>query len=389
MRVGFVMMETVTGGAGNNQLLYFTSSSVTDDALVYMSDATGHPNLFCRDLRMGAVRQLTKNADGYMKSYVYFDGTPYTGFAKASPALDVRNRLVYYIQGLEVRCVDFAGNERVVTRLPAGQMTGFTHVSADGTLLCVPTFDEAAFDGFVPGKSVAESIDDRVRVEGLSSCLRVFDTKTGEEVLCERVPLCWITHVQFSPVDNTKILYNHEWPRDCGIRRMWLFDGQKHIRLRTEGDGRKREDWTCHEMWQADGAYIIYHGGYADGTAYIGRVRADGTGNIEIALPPHFQSYGHFTSGNCHSDWLVCDGYYQEGTDVDPEVKSEWISAQVVDWDKRTIMWVPLARHGSSWGSQDAHPHPIFGRGDSKIYFTTDISGKREVCAVDTAAVGI
>ena len=60
---------------GNDQLLYFTSPSLTADGrnLVFISDRTGHPNLFTRDLLTGEERQLTDNAEGFLKSYIYFE----------------------------------------------------------------------------------------------------------------------------------------------------------------------------------------------------------------------------------------------------------------------------------------------------------------------------
>ena len=372
-----------TAGKGNHQLLYFTSSSLTADKLVYMGDEDGAPNLYCADLKGGAARQLTFRREGYLRSYVYFDGEPYKGFGKASPSLDHKNGLVYYIQGREIRRVSLAGGGKLVAALPEGQLTGFTHVSADGRLLCVPTVDEAAFEGFVFKVSDYGYIDDRVHALDLSSYLRVYDTETGAEVMCERVPRCWITHVQFNPADSAQILYNHEWSRDGGIRRMWLFDGARHIPLRAENAaaGRSRDDWTCHEMWQADGQLIIYHGTYADGGAYIGRVRPDGTEAVEIPLPADFRSYGHFTVGTAHNDWLTCDGYYRADGDGDDE--SNWITRLDVNWEKREIAWKPLCRHGSSWAGQDEHPHPIFGQNDTHVYFTSDKSGKREVYAVE------
>ncbi|MBP0574040.1 hypothetical protein J8J27_25405, partial [Mycobacterium tuberculosis] len=99
-------------------------------------------------------------------------------------------------------------------------------------------------------------------------------------------------------------------PGDCGIRRLWLWNVREHIRLRSEGAGRSRADWTCHEMWQADGSGIIYHGKYPDGVAYLGRVGLDGRDPVEIRLPAAYHRYGHFTAGNRHATWLACDGYY-------------------------------------------------------------------------------
>jgi hypothetical protein len=280
-------------------------------------------------------------------------------------------------------------------------MTAFTHVSADGSRICVPTVDARALesDRFVndaPGYKLGNGgkneiisdkpdydIDERVRNENLSSYLRVYDTSTGKELLCEKVERAWITHVQFCPTDHDLILYNHEWPSDCGIRRIWLWDGKEHRRLRTEKENRSRGDWTCHEMWQADGKYIIYHGKYKDGIAYIGRVGLKGDDNIEISLPANYRRYGHFTAGNRHSDRLVSDGYYHpDGTPENSNWGGEWISMQIVDWGKREIKWIPLCEHHSMWNCQDSHPHPVMNRDDSEIFFTSNRDGNRAVFSV-------
>ncbi len=363
----------------NEQLLYFTSSSLLSDGMrmVFMSDRTGHPNLFIRNLASGCETQLTNNDEGFLKSYVYFDGTPYRGFGKASVSLHPQSGTLYYIQGRDIRKVDADGNARTLAHYPDGQMTAFTHVSADGKLLCVPTTDAHALDGDsqLQGQPTY-NIDTRVRSEGLSSYLRIFDTDTGKEIICEQVENCWITHVQFSPTNSTHILYNHEWPSDCGIRRMWLFDGTEHRRLRTEGEGRSRKDWTCHEMWERDGTAIIYHGAFAGGPAYIGRVKPDGTGMTEIALPADYKRYGHFTVGS--PGVLISDGYYEEDGDEDRS-GGDWISRIDVNWENGTARWSPLCRSSSSWKSQDEHPHPIIDHAMRYAYFTSDADGKRAV----------
>lgn len=373
-------LERVTQNPdANDQLLYFTSSSLLSDdsRLIFLSDRTGSPNIFMRELSTGKELQLTHNQDGILKSYVYFDGTPYRGLSKAGISIDPASGSIYFIQGREIRKVTIDGTEVTLAQYPDGQMTAFTHVSEDGSLLCVPTTDARALDGDLQLRGQPDyNIDERVRTERLSSYLRVFDTRSGEEVICERVEQSWITHVQFSPGSRNLILYNHEWPSDCGIRRMWLFDGEKHIRLRTENDGRSRQDWTCHEMWERDGSAIIYHGGYHNGPAYIGRVQPDGTGTVEIALPQSYKRYGHFTVGT--PGVLVSDGYYEEDGDS-PTSGGDWISRIDMDWKHGKAGWLPLCRHSSSWASQDAHPHPIIDHTMTYAYFTSDVSGKRAI----------
>lgn len=392
------------GPVDRAQMLYFTCPSTTQDNrhLVFMRETAGNPNLHVLDLQTREERQLSTNTEGTLKSYVYFRGQPYRGFGRASMSLDAARGLVYWIQGREIRCVDLQGSQRVVAVLPPGQMTAFTHVSADGRRLCVPTTDERALEdeslpmgagrgeNLVGGKrneiisdKPSYDIDERVRREKLNSYIRVFDTQTGRELLCERVPCAWITHVQFSPTNPDWILYNHEWPSDCGIRRLWLWDGHQHRRLRTEENGRSRTDWSCHEMWTHDARHIIYHGKFADGTAYVGRVSPEGGDNIEIPLPKNWHRYGHFTAGTVHADWLVSDGYWHpEGAPENGLWGGEWITIQKVDWVARRIEWVPLCQHHSLWDCQDSHPHPVFCQGDGYVYFTTNQGGGRSVARV-------
>jgi hypothetical protein len=381
--------RSTTLQTANEQLLYFTSTSLLKDDrhLIFLSDRTGNPNIFMRDLKTGKERQLSNNKDGILKSYVYFDGIPYKGLGKASISLDPDRGLVYYLQGRSIMVVDTSGAERKLGEYPLGQMTAFTHVSADGKLICIPTTDAHALDGdkILSGKPDYD-IDKRVQEENLSSYLRVYDTRSGKEVRCERVPKGWITHVQFSPVNNRLILYNYEYTADSGTRRMWLWDGKKHIQLRDEANGRSRYDWTCHEMWQRDGKAIIYHGNYDKGPAYIGKINPDGTGRVEITLPAGWKRYGHFTVGD--SGILVSDGYYAQTDDnqysPDSNWAGMWICLLKVDWEQKHIQWIPLCRSGSSWRSQDEHPHPIINHASTGVFFTSDKDGKRAIWQLAT-----
>lgn len=377
--------QRISGLSGNDQLLYFTSSSLTDDdeQLVYISDRTGHPNLFGRHLPSGVDRQLTWNTEGYLKSYVYFDGRPYAGLGKASVSLDPTRRIAYYLQGQEIHSVSLSGEQRVLGRLPDRQMTAFSHVSHDGRRICVPTTDARALDDerALPPLRPDYDVDRRIQDEQLASYLHIFDTDTGEEIDCVAVPCAWVTHVQFSPIDSSVILYNHEWPADCGIRRMWMWDGMHHVSLRGEDPDalprpRHRSDWTCHEMWERDGSAIVYHGTYRDGPAYVGRVLPNGTGNIEIALPEQWTQYGHFTVGG--PGQLVTDGYYRDATESSDRC-GRWISEVVVNWEAKELTWHPLVTHGSSWKTQDEHPHPILAHEPRMAYFTSDREGRRAI----------
>jgi hypothetical protein len=76
----------------------------------------------------------------------------------------------------------------------------------------------------------------------------------------------------------------------------------------------------------------------------------------------------------------VTDGYYEQSDDSPGH--GAWISMLKPDWSTGTIDWRPICRHGSSWKSQDEHPHPIYDHAGQSILFNSDVSGTRAVYRV-------
>lgn len=114
--------------------------------------------------------------------------------------------------------------------------------------LCVPMTDGRILDfdpdteGYGLDKRPKYNIDQRVQDERLNSYLCVYDTESGDLLYEKTVPLCWITHVQFTPVDNEIIMFNHEWPAfDCGIRRINVYDHRQDLiySIRSEGSNNQ------------------------------------------------------------------------------------------------------------------------------------------------------
>ena len=433
---GRILVSGACDSACNSQLLYFTCSSLSaDDERLYMiSDRDGHPNIWVRNLLTGAERMLSRNTKGYLKSYVYFDGMQDEGLGKSSVCLDYLRENVYFIQDRDICVCDKDGNLRVLNQVPEGRMTAFTHVSSDGTRLCVPMTDGRILDfdpdteGSGLDKRPVYDIDGRVQNENLSSYLCVYDTKDGRLLYEKEIPRCWITHVQFHPTDPEIIMYNHEWSSfDCGIRRINLYDHHtdRYFHVRSEGNdtkgnprgfARSRNDWVCHEMWQDDGEHIIYHGGYENGPAMAGRCTIDlsaleesakfrqedlpdGFGVVsyeEIALPDEYTAYGHFLMD--HEGNLTCDGYYrmpgekvierENSTDNGPDPHRKdgaYICKVVPDWPDGRLNWIPLCRHDSDWLGQDAHPHPIYSHAGDRIFFNSRMQNKINIYCVCAA----
>jgi hypothetical protein len=404
----------LTDGRSNGQLLYFTGPSLTADDrhLVFLGDASRPArgpydpdalvDVWVLDRADGSLRRLTSNRVGVRRSYVYFGGHDDAGIAPGSVALAAEPRIVCYLDGTSVRRVGVAsGDDRQIGEVATGLANGYGALSDDGARYCLPVMDASAFADL-------HAIDATVLANGLVSPLLGFDAVAGGLVDDVAVPDGWVTHVAFRPGDPTTILYNHEWASDGGARRIWLWDGRSRRTLRAVGEGGPAtpEDEVEHETWTRDGARVVYHGRYAAGPhplagrAFVGWIEI-ATGCVsEIPLPDGDTRYGHVATGPAGS--LVTDGLAAgdawgpataasrgpvppriDAADAPPEDDGgAWISRLDPDWTAGALRWTPLVRHGSSWSSQDAHPHPIFDHSGRSILYTSDEDGFRAVYEV-------
>jgi hypothetical protein len=230
----------------------------------------------------------------------------------------------------------------------------------------------------------------------MNSYLRVYESHTGKKIAEEKIAHAWITHVSFCPKDKEKILYNHEWASyDYGIRRMWIWDGMKHIMLRESKKEKGKDDFVCHEVWDDKGESIIYHGRYSNETTFLGRVSSDGSEITEIEIPKLYQREGHVIP--CDERLLVTDGFFDRSDllwKIKNKMKSilrgkeahfcgKFITLMKVNWKEKKIQWMPLCEHGSDWRSQDSHPHPIFNRAKNEVYFNSNRTGRSAIYKVD------
>ena len=405
-------MERIAWGPGNTQHLYFTGASLSADGrlLVVLDDADRPArgpydpdalvNVEAVELATGERRRLSDNRVGVRRAYVYFGGHPEAGLAPGSVVFDPARETAYMLVGRTIWAADArTGVRRPLATIKAGLATGYAAVSGSGRRLCLPAIDAAAFRDL-------HAIDRTVRELELSTRIEVWDTSSGALVDEVVVPRAWVTHVQFRPGTDDVLLFNHEWAEAGGERRLWISDAAGVRPLRTQAAVRsatpvRPDDFVDHEIWSADGRTVIYHGTYAHDAgalarrSFLGRAVVDEGVVDEVPFPPGFDRYGHFAVAR--DGLVVTDGCATFGTedargpvparvdgaDAPPEDDGgSWISAAIVDWDAGRLEFVPLARHGSSWSSQDAHPHPVVDRERSRVLFTSDRDGRRAVYAV-------
>ena len=73
-----VICDKTIAGSTNGSPVTVVSSAANDQfagrrpADCFLSDRSGQPNIWLRDLRNGADKQRTFNPEGFLKSYVYF-----------------------------------------------------------------------------------------------------------------------------------------------------------------------------------------------------------------------------------------------------------------------------------------------------------------------------
>ena len=149
----------------------------------------------------------------------------------------------------------------------------------------------------------------RIRQEPLSSYLRVYGTRTAASRPANQFRGVGDRRPVF-PGDSRWFLYNHEWGRQAGSS-VCGFGMASSQPLGTEGVGRNRRDWTCHEVWSHDGDSVLYHGRHVGGRDFIGRIRIQSDETMEIPLPAGWDQYGHYDalSPAC----LISDGYFRPG----------------------------------------------------------------------------
>ena len=385
------VMKRLTSGTHEDMVPYFTSNSITadDKYMIFLRIINDCNNIWALNLETGEEKQITYFTDVSPNSLrIYeFRQHDYPALNIASVVMHAKTGKVYFLKDRKLWRFDLNGNGRVLATLPSKVDISNCHVNDAGTKFLLSTVDDRAFDLLDANVTNNLLIDEYIQQRNLSSHLMVYDTDNGDCLLKEEVHSAWVSHAQFSPVDDNIILYNHEWCPDDGIRRIWIFDGRRHIRMRNEEDGRSRHDGASHETWEPETGNIIYHGSYPNGVKYIGRMAFKDPHDpsdytiTEIPLPPECKKYGHF-SVNHDGSLLVSDGHYA----VPGEKNSwggEWITLFKPDWEKKTIELKPLCRHRSSWKNQEAHPHPVFNHAGTAIFFTSDFEGRRAVYKVD------
>ena len=351
-----------TNDSSNDQHLYFTSHSVTSDNkwLIFISDQSGHPNLFAINRKNGEVRKLSNNNEGLLKSYVYpFGGN--RGLSKASPSLDEKRNILYFNQSERIFSVDLNTRElNLICELPKGWISAFTHVSSSGKYLCVPVSDPKPFN-FEAKNQVEQmrGIGEKEKSGTVFSKILLINTFSGEIEQEVEVPF-WVTHVQFSPLNDQQIIFNHEGIRKNVSQRIWKLDT-------TLGNyeplfEQPKDIWCSHENWMPTGKVIIYHGGKRDQPNELFIAGRNWNGDLVFKQNFNDINFAHATA-TLDGKHLVVDQ------------RDGWVS--IINIKNKKV--VHLCELHTDFNNQDAHGHPIQIPKGTSIIFTSNEKGNCNV----------
>jgi oligogalacturonide lyase len=201
-----------------------------------------------------------------------------------------------------------------------------------------------------------------------------------------------ISHVLISPVDTNTIVFCHEGG-NLPDHRLWVVDARPHRKKHAKClYQEKYEEFLVHEYFTTDGMVGVQITEYdpSDATAYDSKslysgvlfLKTDGRVAARYKLPGW--RAGHVQS-NSNNSVIVADSYL-------PQLESNWdkkywnegarfMSLNYPEGDRLRVE--RLCYHGTSWRTQESHPHAIFSPDDKHVLFSAEVDKSNGVYVVD------
>ena len=350
-----VQIRQLTDYKGHSHHFYFTQSGWYDKGrkLLFSSDRNNRCNLFSIDLPTGMITQLTDlEPIGYSP-----DKEPCreTEFMRA--CLNLQESEVYFWRGRVLTALDLKTLEiRDLYEMSNEYWISMVNCTADGNYVCagmnqilpqMPWYD--IFRSFKGGpeyfKNRLSAKIELIAVDG-----------TGSKTIWEEPN--FINHINTSPTHPHLLTFCHEGEWNLVDHRIWGLNIETaevwKIRPRTQ-DGES----VGHEYWHADGDYIGYHGSRKTAgrtSFFIGHIRYD---NADMCETESLRPTGHVHSNN--RSYVAGDG----GGAI-----------RIWTWnghgyDRPRL----LCYHHCTFKIQQLHVHPRISPDNSKVLFTSDMSG--------------
>ena len=335
----------LTQGDADSHFCYQTVQGFTADErwLVFASKRTGRWQLYRSDLRTGEVERLTDEADLRNQSY----------------AMHPNGREVFFFAGSAV------GSAEVATRRVRRVM------DLEGRVPAPPSGHEMAF-----------SADGRRAVIGCGgkgkthSHVCLADLETGEVKSALDWPNGWLCHFQICPANRDWVTFDplpdpqNDMSKSLEERaRAWLLD---------VGTGRARPLLMCptgtrgtHEYWGPSGRRMYFHHKTQPGwvPTSLASIGADG-GDWRTHYTSATLKLGH-SAITGDERWIVAD--------VQEPGENPLLLVEAATGRSRTVCW-PNSSSRTGVGSAVSHVHPSFSPLGTYVGFTSDRTGRPQVC---------
>jgi oligogalacturonide lyase len=348
---------------------YFTSTSYDGAGrLVLSAQVDGRYQLVRADLRRGTLQCLTDLSAMRAHSFC------------VCPAKDLA---IVNDGGRFVR-VDLAtGACKTILSAPKGFNLGLPTVDAAGKRIAFVVAQE------MPGLPTANVIYSGMPQTFYSRphCLIVTVNLDDDSTAVVWGETEWISHVLISPVDPDTIVFCHEGG-NLADNRLWVVDARpyrkKHAKCLYP---EKYEEWLVHEYFCKDGTVGVQITEYdpSDATQYASKaiytgilfLKTDGRVVARYKLPGWRCGHMQSNSGN---SVIVGDGYLPK-PDSNWKEGGQYLSLNYPEGDRLRVE--RLCHHGTSWRTQESHPHPIFSPDDRQVLFSAEVEASNSVYVVD------
>ena len=368
-KTGARIVQLTSNGSNNVHPYFTTDSFIGDDAkhAIFISDRSGSYQWYMLEIPTGKLVQLTAGRD-----------------CDTNSCAVARNGKLFYWDRPTLRYLNLnTFEDRELNHAPVGFDIGIPHCSADGhyvtysycELLPTSTARNVIYSTmmeryFQHPRSVAMRIDTAAALGGQTA------------MACWGEPMHY-SHTLIHPTQPNIILYVHEGGHECVKQRMWTVDvDQKRARVSKPLFIQQVGDSCVHEYFTRQGEvgvqYTIIHedGSMEEFNAFL---RIDGTWMRQYRYPD--RRPGHIQS---NSDNSLCVGdcaYFNPKDDDGDKYLALMTHSNGIVNIKR------LAWHGTSWKTQESHPHPVFSPDDRWVIYNSDVEGKYNVYLADVQSV--
>lgn len=368
-KTGAKIIQLTSNGSNNNHPYFTSEGFMWEDSEhpLFISDRSGLYQWYMLERKTGKLVQLTAGAK-----------------LETNMGCVARNGKLFYFDGPVLHYLNLNTMEdRELNRVPDGFTPSLPACSADGHYV---TFSYHQKMPTSTARNVIYSTMQENYFQHPASVVMRVDTAAATGAATAMAcwgETQWISHSLIHPTLPNFVLFCHEGGHECVKQRMWMVDvDQKRARTAMPLYRQQVGDSCVHEYFTRQGevgfqyTIISESGAMEEFNAFI---RADGTWVRQYRYPD--RRPGHIQS---NSDNSLCIGdcaYFNPRDDDGDKYLGLMTHGNGVVNIKR------LAWHGTSWKTQESHPHPVFSPEDRWVLYNSDSEGRYNVYMVDVQSI--